>query len=970
MKTSKHTTFLGLLCAGVALASTAFGTTYEVGTGQAYLSIGGVPWESLAAGDTVRIHWRAEPYQEKWVVCRQGTALAPITVQGVADETTGALPVISGSGATTRPALNYWGHDRGVIKIGGANTPSDTTPKFIVIENLDIQSARPPYAYTYSGTAGLSYSAAAAAIYVEKGEDITIRNCVLHDCGNGFFVASSDDLASMNILVEGCYIYGNGIVGDGFEHNSYTAAIGTTFRYNRFGPLRAGCNGNNIKDRSAGLTVSYNWIEGGSRQLDMVDGEDSVLITGAPSYGQDFVYGNILVEPLGDGNNQMMQYGGDNGAIPDRNGTLLCYNNTFVTNRTDNTVLAKLSTNDETCDFRNNIVFASAAIGKRVALLEASGTMRISHNWLMSGWRTSFETFTGTLVNDGTTITGTTPKFVDAPTQDYGLQSTSPCVNTAGSLHPSAIPPEYEYVKHQTGQERPVAGLLDIGAFEMPSLTSGTSGALISGIAGTPVAGEPAGTFYSVFGVPSINDAGSLAFTAKIALGASLTNSVLTGTNPSVLVRQGDAADGASGTTFKSFKPPMLNQAGAVALLAQLSGSGVSTSNDYGVWSDAFGGGVRFVAREGDAATSGSGAQILSFTSAALDSGTTAPMVAYVAKLTGSGVSTSNNSGLWSYDGTTTRLLLRKGTAVLVGGTSRLVTNFSVLGKQGRAPGQGFGLCNGMMTALLTLDGNKPAVATIFADGSDPELAALNGDVAPEYNAGVVFSSFRGVAQNSSGGAVFTTSVKAAIKKAVTSASNTAIYEVTGGAGGALDRIAVKGAAAAVVSGSATFTTFNTAVNNAEDHAAFMAKIAGSGISPLNDSGIWLWTGTDIVRVAQEGDAAPGGDGATWMTLASLALPDGGRPLFTGLLNPSTGIPAATKSTDSGLWALDSEGNLQLLVREGVTTVDDRTVKSFKVLGAISGSPSQTRSHNGVGKIVYWATFTDGTQGIVKVVAP
>jgi hypothetical protein len=47
-------------------------------------------------------------------------------------------------------------------------------------------------------------------IYVEKGENITVRNSVIHDSGNGFFVASSDALASRNILVEGNYIYDNG----------------------------------------------------------------------------------------------------------------------------------------------------------------------------------------------------------------------------------------------------------------------------------------------------------------------------------------------------------------------------------------------------------------------------------------------------------------------------------------------------------------------------------------------------------------------------------------------------------------------------------------------------------------------------------------------------------------------------------------------------------------------------------------
>ena len=327
----------------VLLASPrAYAATYEVGPGKTYQKIGDVPWESLAAGDTVLIHWRTESYKEKWVICRQGTAAAPITVRGVTGPN-GELPVIDGNGATTRSQLNYWNETRGVIKIGGANIPADTTPKFITIENLDIRSARPPYTFTSASGATQTYTNNASSIYVEKGENITVRNCLIHDSGNGFFVASSPSLASRNILVEGNHIYDNGITDSLFEHNNYTAAIGITFQYNRFGPLRSGALGNNLKDRSAGLVVRYNWIEGGNRQLDLVDGEDSGLIRSDPRYRETHVYGNVLIEPAGAGNRQIAHYGGDSGATANyRKGTLHFYNNTVVSTRTDRTTLLRL----------------------------------------------------------------------------------------------------------------------------------------------------------------------------------------------------------------------------------------------------------------------------------------------------------------------------------------------------------------------------------------------------------------------------------------------------------------------------------------------------------------------------------------------------------------------------------------------------------------------------------------------------
>ena len=455
-------------------AARAQANIYEVGPGKPFTSIGAVPWESLLPGDTVLIYWRSTAYKEKFVLCRQGTESAPITVRGVAGPN-GELPVLDGNGATTRSVLNYWNQERGVIKIGGANNPPDTLPKYITIENLDIRSARPPFTYTAANGSTQTYSTSASSIYVEKGENLVVRNCILRDSGNGFFVASSDELASRNILVEGNYIYDNGIDSSIFQHNNYTAAIGITFQYNRFGPLRAGCLGNNLKDRSAGLVVRYNWIESGNRQLDLVDGEDSSLIRDDARYRETFVYGNVLIEPAAAGNRQITHYGGDSDNIPNyRKGTLYFYNNTIVSTRTDRTTLFRLSTNQETCDFRNNIVYVTAA-GSTVSLVDADGVLNMSHNWFKPGFVSTFGTLTGTINNDGTTVTGSSPGFVNEAGQDYNLAAGSSCINSGTVLHSVVLATGNDvvrqYVKHQSSQTRPSNGLLDIGAYERPSAT-------------------------------------------------------------------------------------------------------------------------------------------------------------------------------------------------------------------------------------------------------------------------------------------------------------------------------------------------------------------------------------------------------------------------------------------------------------------------------------------------------------------
>ena len=101
----------------------AFSATYEVGPGKAIANVGDVPWENMKAGDQVLIHWRQQPYQEKWVIAVAGTEQQPFVMRGVPNAN-GELPVIDGRNASTRSKINFWNESRGVIKIGGANNPA------------------------------------------------------------------------------------------------------------------------------------------------------------------------------------------------------------------------------------------------------------------------------------------------------------------------------------------------------------------------------------------------------------------------------------------------------------------------------------------------------------------------------------------------------------------------------------------------------------------------------------------------------------------------------------------------------------------------------------------------------------------------------------------------------------------------------------------------------------------------------
>jgi hypothetical protein len=435
-------------------------TTYQVGPKQALKRIGDVPWESLGPGDTVRIHWRAEPYKEKFALSRAGAKGKPITVTGVPGAK-GQLPVIDGQDAVTRKEHRWWNQPRAVVKIGGANGEGNQSPAYIVLERLDIRNGRPPFAFT--GRKGrVVHHKIAAALFIEAGEHIVVRNCILRDSGNGIF--SSD--RSKDVLIEGCHIHNNGMPG-ALEHNTYTSSQGIVYQFNHFGPLRKGCGGSNLKDRSSGTVIRYNWIEAGNRQLDLVNASRKAAIED-PAYRKTFVYGNVLIEHDNTGNNQMVHYGGDSKDRSSyRKGTLYFYHNTVISTRRTWTVLFRLSTDDESCDFRNNVVHMTAPQQRPAMLTRAGGALDMRNSWVPKGWKVSHEKTAGTVKDSGGNVLGTDPGLANVAKDDYRLKKGSPCIGVGAELHPACKdhPVLWEYVPHLGKRKRVQKATVDLGAY-------------------------------------------------------------------------------------------------------------------------------------------------------------------------------------------------------------------------------------------------------------------------------------------------------------------------------------------------------------------------------------------------------------------------------------------------------------------------------------------------------------------------
>jgi hypothetical protein len=438
-------------------------TKYEVGPASSLKTPNDVPWQKLQPGDTVLIHWRAEPYKTKFVIAVEGTEKAPIKISGVPNAS-GALPVINGDGATTSTNCDYWGENRGVVKIGGARNANKIGSKWIVFENLDITSARPAFSYTNCKGKPEKYVRNAAALWVEHAEHLIVRNCALHNAGNGLVVSSNDGYAAEDILVENCHIYENGN-GSGYEHNAYTEAKGITFQYNWFGQPAKGAISNNLKDRSSGCVIRYNWFEGGDKVLDLVDAEDSKIIRQDPRYRQTFVYGNVIIKTAGHEHPQIVHYGGDSQKFGQyRKGTMYFYNNTVVSKKNAAEIFW-LPTDDEIVEARNNIFYCDGP-GKSLALLRYNkGILQLSHNYFKPGFRKVGEVKENNplIRDDKTNITAPSPEFVDESNQDFHLKPNSPCRAKATILAPAALPVDREYKKHQTST--PKSADKNIGAF-------------------------------------------------------------------------------------------------------------------------------------------------------------------------------------------------------------------------------------------------------------------------------------------------------------------------------------------------------------------------------------------------------------------------------------------------------------------------------------------------------------------------
>ena len=497
------------------------------------------------------------------------------------------------------------------------------------------------------------------------------------------------------------------------------------------------------------------------------------------------------------------------------------------------------------------------------------------------------------------------------------------------------------------------------------------------------------------FGLPSTNDAGSVAFRARI-VSAEGTRAVIYGPQSEgtdgVLFTSGENAPANDGTptglTFVNFRHPLLNDVGAIAFLATILGEGVNASNDVGIWTNE-GGLLRLVAREGDAAPGVSGAVFAHFVSVAFGDGAYAiaeenvapPAVAFVAQLEAGrgGVNTANDLGLWIYKrghDPSFRLLLREGSPLLFRTDDtfpgKTVLSFIALQPMPGAPAQGHGVgfnrhswAHDEVLALAKFTDGTHAIAE-FRIGPDFSVLAVAKTGEPtEFNSfGVPTQSFDG--QNA-----YIANFQVAPGEEPGPITPSAVYVANDLDGPSVHHI-VSAGEPLPENNEVSFGRFQNLVNNGHGSYAFLATVAGTGITSANDVGIWRNSIDGIVPVVREGSSAPGVDNAIFRKFLSIAMPDNGRAIVKAKARNES-----TLERTLGIWFTsegfaDDANTLKLLVRQGdfIAGTSGSPLQSFSALEYVSGSPTQARSFNNLGDFIFRATFADGSQALLKATLP
>jgi hypothetical protein len=491
---------------------------------------------------------------------------------------------------------------------------------------------------------------------------------------------------------------------------------------------------------------------------------------------------------------------------------------------------------------------------------------------------------------------------------------------------------------------------------------------------GDPIAGPgvPAGATIAAINAPAAADNGAIATRVTIAAGRKKLAAIVTlgpGKGLQIPGLQGAPAPGIPDAVFKSFLDPLLAPNGEVAFVAKVSGA--KASEALGIWTNAFdaNGNIQLVLQQGKQVPGlPAGTLLKSITSLSHRNNQLLALIKVSGKT--AGVTGSNALVLHRITGNASGVpLVRAGDPIMVDGTEAKIKKITVFTTPKDSAGHGRYHGDARSIARITLDDRRTAVVAVTGVGVQT-VVTFNGNDASSMVAGATWSTMGLPAIGNSGASYALLGTLTVGDGDVAKANDTFIgYQLQGFN---FAKVAREGDTAPGF-GTATYSKLQDPVSSGSQ-VAFIGSVVGDGTTAKDRTGLWFGPAATVGLIARTNhpsfpatDGAGNGIDARWTAFKSLALPNGSGegPLFLATISG----PDATRSTGTGLWALDSDGTLRKIIRAG-DQLGDLTVKKFTVLGTVPGSIGATRSFSGGRTVALLVNFSDRSTGILNIAIP
>lgn len=339
----------------------------------------------------------------------------------------------------------------------------------------------------------------------------------------------------------------------------------------------------------------------------------------------------------------------------------------------------------------------------------------------------------------------------------------------------------------------------------------------------------------------------------------------------------------------------------------------------------------------------------------------TAGQAVFFAHLTGPGVNSLNNFGVWRFSDGALELVVRTGHEIPGLGPD-LVAHHGVgvtptIDEAGRI----------VIWVALGGGGTDPPTDDLILRGPPGALKPVvrRGDPAPGAGPGQRFGFFYASGTcNRAGQAVFEGCI---VGDGVDDSNDTGLWSE---GGGSLHLVAREGDQAPGAPDDVVFDWLGglPVISNG-GHTAFKGRLRGPGVVPRNEVGIWIERAGQLNLVARGGDFAPG----TEPEVVFWSLGHFREPLLNALgqvaFQEVLRGPGIDVTNDEGLWVTDLNGDLRLVALEGdeldLGADDIRTIVSLEMRDFSGGGGGVPTSLNDRGELVFWAAFADGSSAVV-----